>query len=318
MKRTTPPYLVILTALGPLFLFLCLTGCGGGDATTTSDDAGVSDVDVDLGDLDTMADDTGTGGATTAENAGGAAAPAPGGWGNLTVRFVYGGDPPTQEKLTITQDREYCAKHSPVDESLVVNPENRGIANVIVFLYLSRGDAVPTPHPSYKDTADSIVELDNSGCRFQPHVTLLRTSQTLKIGNQDEVGHNTKADFVSNAAFNEMIPANQSVEKKLTLAERMPSPVGCNIHPWMKGWILVKDNPYMAVSDADGKITIANLPTGEWTFQAWQEAAGYVSNVSIDGASVEWKRGRFPMAINEGENDMGEVVVPAEMFKEGT
>ena len=65
-------------------------------------------------------------------------------------------------------------------------------ANVVVYLYL-RGKTAPV-HESYSETADAKVTLDNDKCRFEPHVCLLRTSQTLVVGNKDDVGHNTKID----------------------------------------------------------------------------------------------------------------------------
>ena len=61
----------------------------------------------------------------------------------------------------------------------------------------------------------------------------------------------------------------------------MPVKVACNIHPWMNAWLVVKDHPYMAVSDDNGKLEIKNLPAGEWSFQIWQEKAGYLREVAF-------------------------------------
>ena len=66
--------------------------------------------------------------------------------------------------------------------------------------------------------------------------------------------------------------------------ERLPGLVDCNIHPWMKGYLLVRDNPYMAVTGNDGSFLIANLPAGEWEFQAWHERSGFVD-------IGDWRRG---------------------------
>ena len=40
-------------------------------------------------------------------------------------------------------------------------------------------------------------------------------------------------------------------------------PVKCNIHSWMHAYIGVVDNPYFAVTGADGTFEIANLPPGD-------------------------------------------------------
>jgi plastocyanin len=314
----------------------CLTGCGGGDsddsATSTVDDANL-DVEVDLGELEVdpgelevepgelevdpgdLEVEPGDATTTDGEPAAGDSSSAVEGWGDLTMRFVYDGDPPAPQQVNITSDVEFCSKHPPMDESLVVNPDDKGIANVVVFLYVGRDDPLPTPHSSYEETANDVVELDNQSCRFQPHIRTVRTSQTLRINNKDEVGHNTKADL-SQGAFNDTIAKGESIDKQLSTAERIPVRVSCNIHPWMKGFLVVKDHPYVAVSDANGRIHMRNIPSGPWTFQVWHEAAGYVSTVMIDGQSTEWRRGRFDRDIQVGENDLGEVVVAPSLFEE--
>lgn len=237
-------------------------------------------------------------------------------WGDLTATFVYDGAVPTPDKVVVTKDIDFCGKHNLVDNSLVVNPENKGIANLVVYLYLSRSDDPPAVHPSFAETAMDKVLLDNSKCAFDGHVTLLRTSQTLVLGNSDPVGHNSKIDTFTNAPINVTIPAGAKVEQKFPAAERLPTKVSCSIHPWMEGWIVIKDNPYMAATDKNGKFTIKNLPAGEWTFQFWHEKAGYVDEVVADGKDVEWTRGRLEVNIKPGTNDLGEFKIKPSVFED--
>jgi hypothetical protein len=42
----------------------------------------------------------------------------------------------------------------------------------------------------------------------------------------------------------------------------------------MHSWIGVVDNPYFAVTGADGKFDLSNLPPGNYTIEAWQEELG--------------------------------------------
>ena len=48
--------------------------------------------------------------------------------------------------------------------------------------------------------------------------------------------------------------------------------VKCDIHPWMRGWWLIVDHPYAAISGKDGKFTIEKVPAGPQEFTAWQDA----------------------------------------------
>ncbi len=47
--------------------------------------------------------------------------------------------------------------------------------------------------------------------------------------------------------------------------------VECDIHPWMNSWIWVSDNPYVAVTKADGSYSIGGLPAGTYNVIMWHE-----------------------------------------------
>lgn len=226
-------------------------------------------------------------------------------WGDLKVTFVYDGTAPAATPINVNKDPQFCGQFGLVDEQLVVNKENGGIANVIAYLY-TRGDK-PAVHPDYAATANAKVELDNTKCRSEPHVVLLQTTQTLVLKNTDAVGHNTNYSTFTNPPQNILIPSGGQVEQTLSQPERLPAKVACNIHPWMTSWLVVQDNPYSGVSNKDGELVIKNLPVGKWTFQFWQEAGGYVANVKQNGKATEWKRGRLEVTIKPGMNDLGKV-----------
>jgi hypothetical protein len=227
-------------------------------------------------------------------------------WGDLTATFAFKGTPPAAKKITPNKDEAVCGKHDIFEENLVVNKDNKGIANVVVFL---ADTGKPKIHPDYDkpEQAKAEVKLDNENCRFEPHIVGLRTGQTLIVGNKDPVGHNTKADFFNNTPFNDLIPAGGSIKKSFTKAETQPSPVSCSIHPWMNAYLLIREDPYFAVSDKDGKIEIKNLPTGEHTFVVWN--GKYVANPTVDGKAATWARGRVKINIKAGSNSLGKVEI---------
>jgi hypothetical protein len=48
----------------------------------------------------------------------------------------------------------------------------------------------------------------------------------------------------------------------------------CDVHPWMFAWVSVFDHPYFAVSGADGKFIIKNVPPGKYTLEATHRKLG--------------------------------------------
>lgn len=226
-------------------------------------------------------------------------------WGDLEGTFLFKGTPPTPAKISADKDPEYCGKHNLVDESIVVNKDNKGLANVVVYL-LAKPAKI---HPDYDKDAKAEIKLDNENCRFSPHVQGIRVGQTLVLGNKDPIGHNTKADFFNNNPFNDLIPAGGSVKKTFTKLETTPSALSCSIHPWMNAHLLIREDPYFAISDKDGNFSIKNLPAGEHTFVVWSNK--FVSNVTVDGKAPmpAWARGRVKLNIKAGKNPLGKVEV---------
>lgn len=230
------------------------------------------------------------------------------GWGNLSGRFVYDGPIPTPKKLVITDDKTFCAKHGPVDQMLIVG-KDKSLANVVVYLYTKRGQSVPI-HKDYKALAKVKVVLNNKDCLFHPYIATMWYKQPLVLKNSDPVAHNTRAVFFTNESFNIQIPSGASLTKKLEAGERLPSQLSCGAHPWMRSFLVVRPDPYVAKTGPDGKFEIKNIPEGQWTFQFWHEKWGYLKTVHVGGKKTAWKFGRPKLEIEDSETlELGNVTV---------
>jgi hypothetical protein len=234
-------------------------------------------------------------------------------WGDLKGSFELVGQAPAPKALVVPAAGG-CGAFNLVDESLVIGRRN-GIANIVIYLQPANGAPAPAIHPQVAAAAaKQPAVLDNAGCRFDPHVAVMSIGQDLKIGNRDAVGHNVNAAFLNNQPFNILVPANGAIIQKLPLAERIPIPVTCNIHPWMQGYLMVAPTHYVAVTDERGKFEIENLPIGAWEFRIWHERAGYIDNVTIANDNVKWPKGLVQVQINAGKNDLGDVTIDRKEF----
>lgn len=233
-------------------------------------------------------------------------------WGDLSIKFVVKGDAPAAKKIDPNRDQQFCGKHDLLDESLVVGADG-GIKNVIVYAYEGRGGVeLPAVHPELKEKTQTI-ELANKNCRFEPHVVLCRTGDTLKVTNPDPVGHNANLPFLVNTAVNLTVAPDKFVDVKLESAEPAPIPVECNIHPWMQAKVVVLDHPYVAKSDDSGALTIKNLPTGKLAFRVYHESAGRLSGLEIGDGEVD-RRNVFEIEVKAGANDLGTVELGADFL----
>ena len=95
-------------------------------------------------------------------------------------------------------------------------------------------------------------------------------------------------------------------------------PIHSTIHAWMSGFLLLRDEPYMAKTDQDGKFAIEKLPVGTHTFQFWHERSGYLGGFtcSLRGEQRSaTKRGRLEATIVHGANDLGAVKLKPAAFQ---
>jgi hypothetical protein len=230
-------------------------------------------------------------------------------WGSIKGRFVVDGTPPAVPPLPVDNKDPFCLQAKPKNEALIVG-ENNALANAVVYLRLPRGKTIDA-HPDYEAQLSEPVAIDNNGCSFQPHITLVRVGQTLLVKNSDPTGHNTNINVF---AFNNTIPAKSETPLKVSRDTPLPMPVVCNIHPFMKGHLLAQKHPYMAVSGEDGTFAIENVPVGKHEFQFWHEAPGYLRDLKI-GAGKSNRQGRVQLTIAAGKTlDLGDIRIPARML----
>ena len=229
-------------------------------------------------------------------------------WATLKGQFVYDGAVPKPKTIVPTKDVDFCGKVQIPDERLIVNQENAGIANIILYLRKKPSKI----SSSYGANASQEIRLDNIGCRFEPHVQLIQTSQELIVGNKDAVGHNTNFAAISNALPNQLVPALGQYVAQFLEPELRPVKVDCNIHPWMSAYVVVKDHPYVAKTDADGRFEIKDLPCGEkLDIRIWHESSGWVRKVKSENIKFSKKGIKLMM---DSDVDLGTVKVNAASF----
>jgi hypothetical protein len=218
----------------------------------------------------------------------------------LKGRFVLDGTAPAPTPLAGT-DKDGCNKHNLVDEKISIG-ENGGVRNVFVY---ARTKGLKGPKPK-----EEKVILDNKNCRFEPHAMIYQIGQKLELKNSDPFGHNSNIQPFSGSAVNPLLPSGSTIDVAFTSAESLPTKVGCNIHPWMGAWVLIRKDPFAAVSGKDGSFEITDLPVGKQIeFQLWQEAAGNLKGLTFKGGKADTK-GRFKIKLKAGANDLGEIKVP--------
>jgi plastocyanin len=178
-----------------------------------------------------------------------------------TVKFE--GTAPPATKIDMSQDP--ACKGPNAAEAVVASGGH--LANV--FVYVKEGLGGRT-----FDIPKEAVTLDQSGCRYHPHVLGVMAGQGIKIVNSDPTTHNIHPTPKDNREWNESQPPKSAPLDKNFAREEILLPVKCNQHPWMKMYINVVKSPFYAVTGADGKFEIKGLPPGDYTLAFVHEKLG--------------------------------------------
>jgi hypothetical protein len=178
--------------------------------------------------------------------------------GTVTGQVVFHGTVPMRQVI-VNKDPTVCGQSR--EDALIQVGAGQGVADTVVYL---------ADVPSGKDWPQDGKKpvLNNVKCRFEPAMQVVRPG-TLDVGNKDPVLHNTHGYYGKRTAFNMALPnQNQVIPAELGKAGTVR--VDCDAHGWMEGWIIVRDNPYYALTGADGKFSITGIPPGTYNLVTLQ------------------------------------------------
>ena len=50
--------------------------------------------------------------------------------------------------------------------------------------------------------------------------------------------------------------------------------IGCDLHPWMNSYIVIKAHPYYSVTGENGSFELTDVPPGKYDLKIWHETLG--------------------------------------------
>ncbi|HSY44192.1 MAG TPA: carboxypeptidase regulatory-like domain-containing protein [Candidatus Acidoferrum sp.] len=184
------------------------------------------------------------------------------------------GTPPAEIPIQPLMDDPTCGPlhpETPTTHFYVVG-KNGEFADVVVSLKDASGNAITGKSTG---ASASTVLLDQKGCLYSPQILAIQTGQKVTVKNSDPCIHNVHT--TSKAGNSEHNDVQMSGGPDLTYVFDKPEmfmKFQCDVHPWMFAWVSIFDSPYYAISGADGKFVIKNVPPGSYTVVASHRKLG--------------------------------------------
>jgi hypothetical protein len=220
-------------------------------------------------------------------------------FGTIKGRVVWGGGAvPKPEKIVVNKDTEVCGVKPLFSKELLVDPNTKGIGYAFAYVFKPTGANPEAEKTVLEKSAE--VHVDQKQCEFVPYSTAMLQNQKLVFKSSDPVNHNVRYSAFTNQPFNQILPGNGQSQPIKLVAENRPLQLACDIHPWMKGAIMVFDHPFFAVTKEDGSFEIGGVPAGEQKLVVRLARGDYITQGPLHAITVKVEAGKT--------TDLGDIV----------
>lgn len=155
--------------------------------------------------------------------------------------------------VTSNNEEHYCVAIT------VEGTDNQRLANMVVYLEPLSNQVLPS--------SAHTITINQHHKAFAPYISVSQTQQAVRFTNQDDITHHIYS-VATNNKFSFKIRAGQS-HNDITFEHSNEIAMGCNIHDWMSGYLLVVDTPYFAKSDVQGKSVFTSVKQGKYRVVIW-------------------------------------------------
>jgi plastocyanin len=147
---------------------------------------------------------------------------------------------------------------TPMVAGIVTGMDGTPATDAVVFVQ------APVPEA---DKFRPMEVVDQVNKTFLPGLLPIVVGTAVRFPNHDQIHHHVYS-FSPTKTFE--LPLYKGEAAAPVVFDKVGAvKIGCNIHDWMSGIILVLPSHHFAVTDSSGHFVLENLPAGAYTLVAW-------------------------------------------------
>ncbi len=171
------------------------------------------------------------------------------------------------------KEAELC-KDKPIKYNAVVADKDGHLQDVFVAIADGQINGDYKPGKS--------AEVHQKECMYAPRIQGILPGQEVQIFNDDATLHNVHAYHGADSPINQAQPKGSDPIKSTKFEEPGVYRMQCDVHPWMRAFVVAADSPFFATTGADGSFKIEKVPAGKYTVYAWHSEYGKVEKKDIE------------------------------------
>lgn len=161
----------------------------------------------------------------------------------------------------------------------VLNVKKKPLKDVVVFVE-------PVGH-SVNRVNTNMLEIGQNNQAFVPYISVMQLGTHVKFNNKDNITHQIYSPVGNNKFSLKVRSGEQSIKSDFNEAGEVS--MGCNIHDWMSGYLLIVDTPYFAISNTKGRTEIPIDDPGKYKIVVWHPQIKETNNrmtklINVDNA----------------------------------
>lgn len=141
----------------------------------------------------------------------------------------------------------------------VLDSKKNPLPDVVVYFEPPQGMVV--------GQSNKMIEIAQVDKSFSPYLGVIQKGTKVKFHNLDDISHHIYSPVGDNK-FAFKISAGEELIKSSFINVGAIA-MGCNIHDWMSGHLLVLDTPYFAKTNDHGQVSIDIAEPGKYNVVVW-------------------------------------------------